>query len=210
MTRFQPQGKGAHGSLRSGSRRDPALSCLGDPKNAQSLATALRIWGTLVELTVIRCDSRRRIRRAQGALSGASSTRSAGTFSQSGSVRPDRRRRARISDRSARSGTCLPYSGSSAAPTPTDTRKPRGEPAQRDPDQSQSALCAGYPSDLADRRRGFGRRGARLARAIGPAMPRIGPVRDRRAVGRQIWEWGSPRWERSCWCSISSVLLSSR
>jgi metal-dependent amidase/aminoacylase/carboxypeptidase family protein len=54
-----------------------------------------------------------------------SPTHSGGIFPPSGCARPDLRRRARISDRSARSGTRLPCSGSSAAPTPIATRKPR-------------------------------------------------------------------------------------
>jgi hippurate hydrolase len=54
----------------------------------------------------------------------ASPMRSAGTFPPTACARPDRRRPARISDRSARNGTRPPCSGSSAAPTPTATRKP--------------------------------------------------------------------------------------
>ena len=113
-------------------------------------------------------------------------TRSAGTFPPIASAKPDLRRQARISERSARNGTRLLCSGLSAAPTPTAMRRPRRRPAQRDPDQSQSALCPSYPSDLADRRRGVARRGARLAGAI-EAASRLIRVSRYRAADRLVW-----------------------
>ena len=50
----------------------------------------------------------------------------------------------------------------------------------------------------------LGLSGARLAGDIGTAMLLIESVRN-----RPVWD-GEPGWESSCWCSISSVLLSSR
>ena len=105
--------------LRRGVRKR-VLAAIERIVNAEAAASGAPRTPEITPLDRYPAQRQRSARRAS-----AWSTRSAGTFPPSACARPGRRRRARTSDRSAPSGTRPPCSGSSAAPIPSATRRPR-------------------------------------------------------------------------------------